>query len=907
MNVWNFEAAEIIDGQDLESCPIYRTPDIDEFLGGERSKKRIISGLKGTGKTLFLKMISYQYRHLGGVTLIPTTELTERLYSIDYDFSDKKARSWSSHERWKHVWRTVLSVVVLKAIRHSFPSEILEIFPDNLGISIGAHLSAAIQSREIDTSRFQELFSKMLDAAIQAINQPVALFVDNIDEAFARHSGYDLHRDAIDRQSQSGSHSYELWLSAQIGFMLAVRELTTRNAHLKLFGTVRSEAIRDNPTSTAFNMQSLVLDLRYNANELRGIFEAKLHRLREIDTKSFSRPEEPDPIKAFFPFDTIEHKIVSQSADQPYLEDVFDYIRRHTRGRPRELDFIGHDLHMTPQEARTPDRVRELVRDRSSKFFGFSKNEAVPFWDPLLDDLANKISSNFILQKDAINLSSELSSVGTGIEYWNSLRANGLCGAVVNVHPNKKEQHFSNHDVFADLSEADFLSSRIWVIHPCITINAFPRRKRYRPNPRNVAGHLYPFIPENTTPKSQKKHIHVLIGAGKLGFGLVIPMLLLDKQTNVLIVARDSEKWQKLLGAKDNFKQQLLIRFSKWQNPQQYNIKVVSDRQLDWQKTIQKFISRNRCVLLVMSEKSSLKYAVEQGNSVGISVGTKNIEEIVEDLAIIQCKAKVVLGFENDESALLKADTILRKHRKVLVPTVVDRICSEIEITEDGIEIRAEKHGKITAFVEKNNTKGVLPQVFLSGENLGVKVVTDRGKFSLIREQKKRLVNTLHATAAVMVHKALMDVGASKETANEAVLGLIANNMDIHIRLELIKDLLILSVLGTLPEDQLTDEILRSQIADLQDYGNDSLRRILSEPDAPSRVLQTDIQSLSSKYTRLFANVKDLALIALKNQYVKTVFPFDEREIDARLNKVNEAFIGLIAQLPATQTVKEDK
>ena len=255
MDVWNFEAAQITDKQDVESRPIYLTPAIKEFLRfqDQRTQLRVISGLKGTGKTLFLKLISHYYRHhLGGVILIPAGALTERLGSIDYDFSSEKAKAWASHERWAYVWRTVLSTVILKAVGHELPAQLMKVFPDTLKLSIGAHLSAAIRCRAANTADFQEFYQSMLDAPIQGISTPVALFLDNIDEALGRHVGYDLYCSQSGSQPQSGTHSYDLWVAAQLGFVSAARELTSRNAHLKLYGTVRAEAIRGNRMATAF-------------------------------------------------------------------------------------------------------------------------------------------------------------------------------------------------------------------------------------------------------------------------------------------------------------------------------------------------------------------------------------------------------------------------------------------------------------------------------------------------------------------------------------------------------------------------------------------------------------------------------------------------------------------------------
>jgi hypothetical protein len=162
MSVWNFEAADIRDVDDLLSTPIYHTPAIDEFLAQDRSQQRILSGLKGTGKTLFLKLVSQRYRQGGGVTCVPATELTEKLYSIDHDFSSDTARYWSSHEVWMYVWRTVLAVVALKASKQELPRSISEMFPDSLELSVAAHLSVAMRTRAAHWHESQVAFSGIL-------------------------------------------------------------------------------------------------------------------------------------------------------------------------------------------------------------------------------------------------------------------------------------------------------------------------------------------------------------------------------------------------------------------------------------------------------------------------------------------------------------------------------------------------------------------------------------------------------------------------------------------------------------------------------------------------------------------------------------------------------------------------
>jgi hypothetical protein len=896
MSVWSFEAAYITDTKDLESCPIYLTPEISAFLRSpdERSQLRVIGGLKGTGKTLFLKLISHHYRQLGGVTLIPKEPLTERLYSIEYDFSKDRAQTWASPERWDHIWRTVLSTVILKAVKHSLPSEVLEIFPsDKCGLSIGGHLSEAIRSRAANAIASQSLFSDYLDDPIQNISGPVALFLDNIDEALGKHVGIELLRSSTRGQSQSGTHSYELWVAAQIGFIIAVHELTSRNAHLKIYGTVRAEALRDNRSPTAFNEQATVLDLHYTPEELRGIFAKKLEQLRKLSPESFrATPDaEADPVKAFLPAGKIKHPEVTTADGVPYEEDAFCYLRRHTRGRPRELDYLGQEIQMIPPEQRTHDAVRKVVEHLSRKFFEFARNEAVPFWNPRLDELLAKLPSNFITRTRALNIARRIFGKDSAIEPWNALAANGLCGAAVVGQSKGQVQHFANHDRVTDLSSSDFDSARTWVIHPCATIAKRAEQVGCHANSRNVAGHGYPFVPEN------KNHIHVLVGAGKLGLGLVVPKLLENPRTRMLVAARASDQWAPLLAhaAAGGGTSVEIQYFGKPEEPtrcKRIAVRLVADTQRGWQETVAEAVRKQPCTMLVYSNLSSLEWALRLGNSVGVSVGPKELQGLAKQIANAAIYPKLVLAYENDAEQMRIAHDELGQKNVTLVPTVVDRICAEREICADRVIVKVESHGSITALVDRSKFRS-LPPAFGAREDASVRAVFTESDFAFVRERKTRLVNSLHAAAAALVETTLMNAGATKAD-DYRLLGVIISGMENWGQLVLLKDVMILSVLGMLPPERLEGSSLAKLVSELNAFGELALERIRQAPDSPSRVLPSNIESLLKRYARLIEDVEANALEALKHRPVRALFTLTKDDVHARLYTLNAAFLRLI-------------
>lgn len=895
MSVWTYEATMITDAADLVRLPIYHTPSISSFLNFDKSQVRIISGLKGTGKTLFLKLASHHYRRLGGVVTIPTNELTERLFSIDHDFSSHNFARWTSHETWKHIWRSVISIVALKSINISLPKEVLNHFPESLELSIGSHLSAAIKSRVLRTSEFQTIYSESIDPALLAIDRSVAIFIDNIDEAFARHSGLDLKQYSQGGKFQTGHHSYDLWVAAQIGFMQAVRELSARNAHLKVFGTIRAEAIRDDQTSTAFNVESLILDLRYSQSELRGIFAAKLQWLLDNYKKEFSRPEEVDPINAFFNFDNLDHPTVVSDDGHSYCEPIFDYLRRHTRGRPRELDFLGKAIQSIKPTDRTPDNIRNLVRDLSFRFFQFAKNEAVPYWDNDLDLLLSQIPSNFISQKRALEITDRISTETTSDNLWNLLYHNGLCGAVVSTHPKGKIQQFSGHDISADLDKQVFKSAKTWVLHPCVNIANLPMRSRYKSNKVNVAGHLYPYV---TRSRFQTVHNHTIIGCGKLSLGLIVPSLLENRRTSILLVARDRNIWRDLLNGKQQRECKLKVRlFGVLSRPDkciEFPFTLISDQLTNYGEKVNSALSKHRIAILVSSSRDSSSWAITRSDSIGVSVGAANFSPAINEISSIVNLPRAVLIYENSETCQIEAEHAFTSTNFIPVPCVIDRICIAREFSDDEIKVSAEEYRSVLAHIETTKRK-LLPPAFTQSNIDGLCIETNLHKFEFLRNRKKYLVNSLHTAAAAIAITKLIESGADKSVIDDNVLSLLAYNMDINAQLVGLKEVLLCSVISKMDRSFLNKQDIPELVRDLDRYGEHAIMRMLSGSDVPSRVLRTDPKSLAVKYKRLLSDAENLAVSALRIPEVVKHVSINSSDIRSRLGYLKGVFMDLMS------------
>jgi len=321
---------------------------------------------------------------------------------------------------------------------------------------------------------------------------------------------------------------------------------------------------------------------------------------------------------------------------------------------------------------------------------------------------------------------------------------------------------------------------------------------------------------------------------------------------------------------------------------------VVLDTSISWKTDLQRALRVGKGVVLLVSTDEAISHAVEMADSVGVAVGPLEFNRILAQLPRNSSKAKALLVFENDENCAQVAEAMLKNRSMIVVPTVVDRVCIERQISEGAVTISAEQHGRLIALAKSEYLKW-LPPAFLRDNDEEIRVVTDRDTFRYLHETKKRLFNALHTAAAALTLQELVNIGARNETANEHLLGIMSKNMDISAQLIGIKDVLILVVLGKVGVvNRSHDDVVR-MVGELHEYAEQALKRIMNGPDAPSRVLKMDIKSLKSKYTRLFSDAKGLALEAIKNESVSTVLQMRPEQIEAVLAALNVTFLALFS------------
>jgi class 3 adenylate cyclase len=357
MRAWTVDADDIRVAEDFDDSLLHRTPEIEAFLGPDREDKFIVIGTKGFGKTLLLKAKRILYQRAGTSQCLPNGNLLDKPIGDKIFGREQIAFFAASPLPWAKVW---LAAVALTALKHSGATE---------GLKVNARLNALLRDRQLNSAI--DHFVRLLDLSpsdlqrsatdtdghlvprLRTLNQPLALFIDGIDEYFNKHV-----EERPSNPSVTGELSPDVWYFAQLGLVEVAYQLRRINHRLKLFAAIRKEAYARLPQRTAMVQQyrGSAVDIGYAPESLREIFVNNV-RLVKADRLVHAGRARSHPIEAFFGRTSVTDAYTREE------EDVFGHVCRHTLLRPRDLMTVGDKLvALRPDERRNEHRMMEAVR-----------------------------------------------------------------------------------------------------------------------------------------------------------------------------------------------------------------------------------------------------------------------------------------------------------------------------------------------------------------------------------------------------------------------------------------------------------------------------------------------------------------------------------------------------------------
>lgn len=497
---WLVDATYIKDLNDINKDSIIITKKIKEFLDFGDMTKNFIVGIKGSGKTLFLRYKRLLYQDFIEankdlkIILMPKNDLVDRR-PIIYNFTTDKIEYFSNENIWADMWLLSILLSSLKAMRESSYYVEDEYFKDLfaklnsssfnrfLNLLNSIHINPTDFLGEIITYSIEDIGElrngiSPLISLVRRINLKLVFFIDNIDELFCKFCN----------QQKS---LISLWYNPQIGLMHAVLSLSNICREIEVNASIRKEAylkvMQTDPNF--FVLREHALELTYTKNELKAIF---INNIKNTDREKLVYPEELNyrPLNSFFGLNFIMNE------DTKTAENIFDYIYRHTLQRPRDLMVLGSDIENLSNFEKNLSNIRQRVLSLSCEILYQYLSEVAFHTDISIERLAKlyklidtniftyeglkAICSKFNFENSCeVKKCSECSKVNIFCNLYNI----GLLGVIINRDRSTRPyQHFLPPGVMSFENKCILPISRLYLLHPILYESAYKQNNNFKIN-----------------------------------------------------------------------------------------------------------------------------------------------------------------------------------------------------------------------------------------------------------------------------------------------------------------------------------------------------------------------------------------------------------------------------------------
>lgn len=336
-NIW-VDDADYMDINSEELRNIYKNYCVKDYL--EYTNKLGIASTKGIGKTFLLKAkrinsqengeICYPKDNMLNVIFVPSIHASIVKYLEDYN-------------NWVFLWE---SAILLSIFTHLFKETHENYFlrcPNHKDLIdyIGSGEVSYYFARLITTDSRKLLSDLKSEIALALdelykIRSSICIFIDRIDQAFENQ----VHAIAGQTKMSSGNKNASFWQYAQVSLAQAAYQIRAKNTHVKIYYAIRQEALygAESMIEEYQNFHGSIVSLNYSGDELEAMMNTYI--LKEKD-ENLILPEfkKSNPQLAFFGIANIPHKRIKNEN-----EKCFDYMLRHTLGRPRDIMVMCNDL-----------------------------------------------------------------------------------------------------------------------------------------------------------------------------------------------------------------------------------------------------------------------------------------------------------------------------------------------------------------------------------------------------------------------------------------------------------------------------------------------------------------------------------------------------------------------------------
>lgn len=326
---------------------------------------------------------------------------------------------------------------------------------------------------------------------VDRISNGIYFFIDKVDQAFST-DVYQIKKRGNHNRSVNASH----WQYCQYALADAAYNLLSYNSHIKVFYTIRQEALIDShllAPNTARNIESSMIELSYSKDDLYQMF--KLYVENETDDCLFDGSlKKSNAERALFGFEEIPHSFVDETIETP-----FDYLYRHSLRRPCDLMLLCKEIYLKDPKKLNVSIFRQVINENSAKILRRYLAEVEPFItlsyeniEQLLVTINTNIFDLNYMKLVCERYNTELGNISgcrkdcpscNGTHPFSALCNIGLLGYLrESISDSIPQQRFLPiGESKLKLNEHDIKSSDLYFLHPCLCdISRNTRREIYK-------------------------------------------------------------------------------------------------------------------------------------------------------------------------------------------------------------------------------------------------------------------------------------------------------------------------------------------------------------------------------------------------------------------------------------------
>ena len=754
MNAWITDADAIqintLDWKEL----IVKNEEIHDFLTiGDRDQKFFIVAPKGSGKTLLLKAKSKGYRDSSmgsGYTFIPQRQLCEKMTKATANFSTHELNQYRNLDVWEEIWKLSLHILIIRNVKDLT-------LPDTLSQLVGqantlSNILEIILQNRSHLYEYLKLVSSQLRPQIQQLQRQVAVFVDNVDEAFDAHVG-DSYREHRVNFSDRETLSPHVWVNAQLGLIQAVKDICLPNKHIKIFIALRSEAYDQDQKATGYQNRTYTTQLDYSREMLEEIFKTNI---LQTASPRLSYPESDNLFQKFLGIQYLPHISVKYSSGEAVQEHLFNYIYRHTFGRPREIVGMGEGLSKLSMKRRDLPNIRECVNEESYRLLNQYKREQIPYFRAeVYQAFCKLVSSNVFDQREAQRIDRQIKMEFGHDNTVEQLYKMGLVGFVEQGgYKGGYQQRFLK---VANYSSDSVMpkNSEYYLIHPALARDLGRARGGRLYNPYTIIGYDLPFYGD----QDKKKNLHVHFGLSRLSRSMLLPILHANTHL-VVIQSPDQETWGEItLHRKIEFviNQTESVELSLIHDGMGRN--EVGNLIGDWKNgkiSLLVYTENVRIIRQVLAHVQSLSTSKANG-------GISNFIDLMDDIPFDRKILLFPFEYTDQETQELEKEFAQRDINWTIVPFIADLFYYQKKIEEEQgiIHIQCETKGDF--FIQ--DIGGEVREIFPSHEV--TRYIRDSKVLNFYKDRHRFLSDATFRLCKIYYN--YPDLGVSRETFEQLI------------------------------------------------------------------------------------------------------------------------------------------